>query len=384
MPEQEKVDKILFVIGSLQLGGAERQIVLLATELAKRGKIVKLFSLEGDGPLRQPLEAAGVTVIDSGYNSQAPFWKKLMLLVGSECRLIWVAATWRPKVLHAFLPLTNFMGASAGRLAGVKHIITSRRALGTHQERHPWWAKLDRLTNRLSTTITANSQAVVEDTIRRDHVDRSKIRLIYNGIELIQQPGLEANRESIRHELGLTPDQLAIVCVANLIPYKGHTELLEALAILDSPSIRLFFAGEDRGIAKALMEQATRLGVDRQVVMLGRRQDIPLLLSAMDIGVLASHEEGFSNALLEKLAAGLPVVATTVGGNPEALDDMPNCYLVKPQSPVELAHALGTTINNIAEAKLAACTRKARTLTRYSVNTMVEQYKTLYEEGEIR
>ncbi len=378
MPEQKKVDKILFVIGSLQLGGAERQIVLLATELAKRGKIVKLFSLEGDGPLRQPLEAAGVTVIDSGYNSQAPFWKKLMLLAGSECRLIWVAATWRPKVLHAFLPLTNFMGAFAGRLAGVKHIITSRRALGTHQERHPWWAKLDRLTNYLSTAITANSQAVVEDTIRRDHVDRNKIHLIYNGIELIQQSGLEADRESIRRELGLTPDQLAIVCVANLIPYKGHAELLEALALLGSPSIRLFFAGEDRGIAKALMEQAAQLGIDRQVVMLGRRQDIPSLLPAMDIGVLASHEEGFSNALLEKLAAGLPVVATAVGGNPEALFDMPNCYLVSPQAPTELSIALRKTISDLAEARLAAETRRRRLTERYSVAAMVEKYKELY------
>jgi len=168
--------------------------------------------------------------------------------------------------------------------------------------------------------------------------------------------------------------------VANLIPYKGHSELVEAFARIAAgdPRLKLFLIGKDRGIAQALMSTACRLGVANKINLMGQRSDVPTLLSAMDIGVLASHEEGFSNALLEKLAAGLPVVATDVGGNPEALEDMPNCFLVRPKDPEDLARGLRDAVGSLGADDRNRKIRQSLVRERYSVDAMVDAYERLY------
>lgn len=376
-----KVTKVLFVIGSLHLGGAERQMSLLAIELTKRGKNVQLFSLEKVGPLCEMLESSGVRVIDGGYRSTAPSWMKALMLTRAQLRLCFLALTWKPQVIHGFLPLTNLMTVLAGRFACVRRVITSRRALGTHQERRRGWASFDRLANRLSTVITANSQAVAADVVRRDQVDPAKIECIYNGIEFRLDVRHGTDRATLRDSIGLSDTDIAIVSVANLIPYKGHKELIEALAQLNPawPGIKLVLIGEDRGIGVELDALAKRLGIDENIVWLGRREDVASLLGAMDIGVMASHEEGFSNALLEKLAAGLPVVATAVGGNPEALDGMPGCMLVSPRNAGDLMRGLQYVLqqHNNHETNESQYRRK-RVLERFSVESMVASYERIY------
>jgi glycosyltransferase involved in cell wall biosynthesis len=98
----------------------------------------------------------------------------------------------------------------------------------------------------------------------------------------------------------------------------------------------------------------------------------------MDLGVMSSHEEGFSNALLEKLAAGLPVVATNVGGNPEALENMPNCVLVKPQDAEDLARGLALAIGQLGADEPDRAIRRRLVRERYSVDAMVDAYERLY------
>jgi glycosyltransferase involved in cell wall biosynthesis len=184
----------------------------------------------------------------------------------------------------------------------------------------------------------------------------------------------------MRGSLGLFDDQLAIVMVANLIPYKGHQDLIAAFAGVASedPRLRLFLIGEDRGISSELSRDASERGVGDRVHFLGQRADVAPLLSAMDLGVMASHEEGSSNALLEKLAAGLPVVATDVGGNPEALADMPNCLLVRPQDPEDLARGLRLAIGRLSADEPNRATRRKLVRERYSVDAMVDAYEGLY------
>lgn len=371
---------ILFVIGSFHVGGAETQLSVLAKELVKRGWKVHLFSLESEGPLRKSLDESGVHTYGGGYAPRVSRITKVALLLGAQLQLFALAIKLRPQVLHALLPLTNFMGALAGCLARIETIVTSRRALGTHQERHCWWPWLDRVANALSNVITANSQAVIDDTIRRDRADPSRMHLIYNGIDLKGGFSTSAGRKACRSDLGLADENTAIVFVANLIPYKGHRELIQAFAKVNEryPSIRLFLIGEDRGIGQSLKEFAASLGVERSTTFLGRRTDVPKLLDAMDVGVMASHEEGFSNALLEKLAAGLPVVATNVGGNPEALAGMPDCILVNPKDSDDLARGLATMLSTLSEARQHGEKRRGMVIERYSVQRMVDQHEMIY------
>ena len=196
-----------------------------------------------------------------------------------------------------------------------------------HQDRHPAWKQLDRIANAWSDVITANSRAVAGDTEARDGYDASRIIVIPNGVDFTGIDEACGHRDEARNRLGLSKTDIAIAMVANLIPYKGHRELIEAFARIaaDDHRLKLFLIGEDRGIAGDLIRDARRLGVESRIILMGQRNDVPTLLSAMDVGVMSSHEEGFSNALLEKLAVGLPVVATNVGGNPEALETMPDC-----------------------------------------------------------
>lgn len=374
--------RILFVIGSFGVGGAETQLSTLAAELVKRGWEVHIFSLESHGPLRKILEATGIYIHVGGYSSLAPRSRKVFLLLRAQWRLFLLSIKLSPRVLHAFLPLTNFMGALAGRMAGIGTIVTSRRALGTHQDRHRWWAWFDRVANHYSTAITANSQAVIADTLRRDHVRPEKMHLIYNGLNLAVGRPSSGNRNVIRGNLGLNDKDVALVFVANLIEYKGHRELIEAFARIHAayPFAYLFLIGEDRGIGRSLKELAGSLKVERWIRFLGQRSDVPELLSAMDLGVMASHEEGFSNALLEKLAAGLPVVATNVGGNPEALEGVPYCMLVNARSPAHMAHGLTAMISKLEESRRYCDQRKAMIKSRYSVESMVDRHVMLYDE----
>jgi glycosyltransferase involved in cell wall biosynthesis len=245
---------------------------------------------------------------------------------------------------------------------------------------------LDWTANALSHRITANSQAVARDTEARDGYDLSRIVVIPNGLDFSRFDSVDRCRDETRNKLRLSKSDVAIAMVANLIPYKGHQELIEAFSRVgdDKSRLRLFLIGRDEGMARDLMDTARRLGVADRIALMGQRSDVSLLLSAMDIGVLASHEEGFSNALLEKLAAGLPVVATDVGGNPEALEGMPDCVLIKPEDADDLSRGLASLINRFAATAAGRETRQRLVRERYSVDAMVDAYERLYEDGRKR
>lgn len=375
--------RILFVIGSLAVGGTERQLVLLASRLHARGWNVSVIAMEKTGPLVAALEATGVRVIDGGYRSEAASYVKGPLLALSAIRVLFHALVLRPDVIHSFLPLSNFIGAVAGRLAFVPLVVTSKRALGGHQDRQHFWKWIDRLTNALSGRIVANSRAVARDTQLRDGYDVSRIVVIPNGLELSAFDDTSGSRDILRGQLGLSSAEIAVVMVANLIPYKGHLELIQAFAHLTSEDgrFRLFLVGRDDGIGADLAAEAERLGIRDKIDLTGPRTDIPRFLSAMDVGVMASHEEGFSNALLEKLAAGLPVVATDVGGNPEALEGMPGCVLVRPRDVEDIARGLRVAIGRSGMDEEGRQLRLRLVQERYSVEAMVDAYERLYLEN---
>jgi glycosyltransferase involved in cell wall biosynthesis len=380
MPSHQAKGKILIVLGTLHVGGTESQVALLAEGLTRRGWPVEIYLLEKAGALVGRLEAASIAVIDGGYRStDRRIVRRWSRLIASEADLFWRIVRSRPDVVHCFLPLTNFMGALAGRL-GFVTVMTSRRALGNHQDRHPAWKWIDRAANGFSDVVTANSRAVAEDTAMRDSYDASKIVIIPNGLDFSKFDDVCGDRSETRSALGLLSEHVAIVMVANLISYKGHRDLIEAFARVagTDPRLRLFLIGADRGIASELLGNAGRLGVADRVQFLGPRNDIPSLLFAMDLGVMSSHEEGFSNALLEKLAAGLPVVATDVGGNPEALENMPNCVLVRPQDAQDLARGLALAIGRLGADEPNRAIRRRLVRERYAVDAMVDAYERLY------
>jgi glycosyltransferase involved in cell wall biosynthesis len=372
--------RILLVVSSLNFGGSEGQVAMLAERLKVRGWTVGVFLLEKSGLLVEQLQQAGVFVDDGGYRSNRTKLRKSISICLCEARLIWRIRRLRPDVVHGFLPITNFMSAIAGRLTLVPMVMTSKRSLGRHQDRDPRFKWLDRVANKLSHVVTANSQAVAKDTDARDGYDVSRIVVVHNGVDFVRLDQARHHRSETRIALGLGGEDIAIAMVANLIPYKGHSELITGFARIaaQDPRLKLFLIGRDDGIGQALAESANHLGVSDRINLMGPRSDVPTLLSAMDLGVMASHEEGFSNALLEKLAVGLPVVATDVGGNPEALRDMPDCILVKPQDADDLARGLAEAIGRLGADGQNSKIRQRLVRDRYSVDAMVDAYERLY------
>ena len=344
---------ILFAIGSLAIGGAEKQLALLIKHLGQLNYSCHLFVLEPSGPLKDYLKTFPLTVHSGGYCSKKRWILKILLLIRAQFRILRLVRNLRPDIIHSYLPLTNFMGSFAGRMVNVPGIITSKRALGTHQDRNRGWRLFDMVSSRFSHWITVNSKAVGEDTIKRDKCNPAKIRLIYNGLDLKEfAAGIGSKKES-RAALHLDSEKNVIITVANLIPYKGHADLLKAAAIVVGQFSKSIFllVGEDRGIQKSLEQEARKLGIDGHIIFLGQRKDIPNLMAASDISVLPSHEEGFSNVILESMAAGLPVVATRVGGNPEAVLDGETGWLVAPANPKELAFKIMDLLQDPAKAE---------------------------------
>lgn len=289
----------------------------------------------------------------------------------------------RPNVLHACLPLTNFMGSVAGRLSRVPLIVTSRRALGTHQDRHKGWRFFDSAAILFSKWVTVNSHAVKEDTMKRDHADPSKLILIYNGVDPFPFESTISTRAEMRRELEINFHERVIIVVANLIPYKGHADLLEAASMVlkQIPETIFLLVGEDRGIQKNLERQAIALRILDRVRLMGRRQDVPQILAASDLSVLPSHEEGFSNVILESMAAGLPVVATCVGGNPEAVVDGVTGWLVPPRNPKALAAKMIDLLNNPAKARIWGERGRRRVKEHFATERMVAKHLKLYQSA---
>lgn len=375
MKERERV---LFVLGSLTVGGTEKQVATLAKGLKARGRPVDIFVLEKSGALVARIEQAGIGVIDGGYRSSFSAPRKLIALMLCEVRLFWFLLRHRPDVVHGFLPPVIFFSALTARLTFIRFNVISKRALGTHQDRIPLLKWMDRRANALAHIVTANSLAVARDTEARDGYAASRIVVIPNGLELASIDEARFTREQARRELGLSKDDIAIVMVANIIAYKGHDDLIQAFSrITSKPQLKMFFIGRDDGVGPSLMTLANKLGVANRIITLGQRDDVPYLLSAMDIGVMASNQEGLSNAVLEKLASGLPVVATDIGGNAEALEGMPGCVLVRAHDPDDLAKGISNVIQHLA-LDSGREVRQRLSRDRYSVDSMVDAYEQLY------
>lgn len=367
--------KIIFVIDSLVIGGAELQLVMLAQELHSRGYNCEVFALRSEGPLVDELINSGISVSNGGL----AIGKDRLALILCLFRLWFLILTKRPTVVHTYLPLSNFLGSVMARCAFSPIVITSRRGLGKHQEWNSRWKYLDRISNALSTKISVNSHAVALDTQRRDQADPRKIVMIRNGIDLSRFSLPVGTRDSMRTQLGIGEHEFAWVKVANLVKYKGHSDLLHAFSLIaPRHNTRLFLVGRDRGSLSFLRQLAASLGISDRVVFLGDRGDVPSILSSMDGYVTASHTEGFSNALLEAMASGLPIIATSVGGNPEALQSGSHGLLVPPCDYKALSHGMNTIITDQSLRSRYASSSKSYVFANYSAATMCDSYLSLY------
>ncbi len=195
--------------------------------------------------------------------------------------------------------------------------------------------------------------------------------------------GSQIGRAEARTRWNLRAEQLVLVVVANLIPYKGHADLLEALARAAELLPRcwcLLVVGRDDGYGAALRSQAAHLGLDAHIRWLGSVEALDSILAAADIGIQPSHEEGFSNAILEGMAAGLAMVVTDVGGNPEAAVQGQSGLVVPPRDPAALATALLQLAASIELRGQLGAAATVRATACFGLPRCVAAYAAIYQQ----
>lgn len=376
------MNEIEFIIGSLEVGGAERHLVQIAPELKARGFLVSVRVLSDKITLKPLLEKAGIKV------KVAPGLKFLPKFLRKICRIIFLLSVLvkdffikKDVTRHVFLPEAYLLVALAARIAFSKSpLIMSRRSLNNYQQRRPILGKLEKFFHKYTTLALGNSKAVV-DQLYLEGFEHNKVGLIYNGINTwpyLQLP----EKKSLREKFSIAEETLVFVIVANLISYKGHADLLNAFALIHSQidkPWRLLCVGRDSGILKSLQAQAVKLGISDNVSFLGSRSDSMEIMAASDIGILCSHEEGFSNAILEGMAAGLAMVVTDVGGNAEAVLDLHSGFVVPAKNPELLSQALLTLALSQPRREYFQNMAKERVQQFFTLNRCIDQYVNVYK-----
>jgi glycosyltransferase involved in cell wall biosynthesis len=285
-----------------------------------------------------------------------------------------------PDLLHCYLPAANVIGPLAARLAGVRPVVVSKRALCGYKERFPLLRLVEPLGNRLADVVLVNSDAVRRDVERTERGWEGKFRTIRNGVAEIA-PWTEAGRRAFREREGIPPGAKVVAAVSNFYPYKGHAELMDAApAVLSRhPDARFVLVGRDAGTLEATRRRAAESGFPDAFLFPGDRSDVADFLRAADLFVHPSREEGFSNAILEAMAAGLPVVAFAVGGNPEAVEGGRTGLLAPPRDAASLAAALCALLDEPERARAMGAAGRERAARDFSTGRMAAEYEALYD-----
>jgi glycosyltransferase involved in cell wall biosynthesis len=296
-----------------------------------------------------------------------------------------------PDVVHTQLEFADVLGSIAATRLGIPTIATIHTL-----DRPRRWSKEAAHFRLMAWTLRRRSHRViaVSESARRHVLSKAGLRkrhttTIHNGIDLT--PYLStgtAARVRIRSEFGLPPDADVIVTVAVLRQPKGIDDMLEALVPLveSRPGLRYLIVGD--GSHRAALESKTaQLGLEGSVCFAGQRSDVADMLAAADVFVLPSLTEALPTVIIEAMAVGLPVVATTVGGIPEIVEPGNTGVLVAPAAPAELADAVGRLLGSPRQRHALGLAGRRAAIDKFSIDRqaarLVDEYHVLASRGEL-
>ena len=375
---------VAFIIGSFRYGGAERDLLELARRLDKDRYELHILYAERDGEMLADVEATDAAMRPLGIGS---LMSRTGLRAVRETRAY--LAMHKVQILQGFGVYGSFYAAVIARgLPDVKVIayeFTPVPPAGLKARLfQPWYY-------RRAACIVGNSEAVLKAVSARRGVNGKRLVKIHNGVDA-ERFGAAREEPSVSTPplpgVPATPDlphlpdgALVVGSVGRLNLVKGHEVLIAAWprVVARIPTARLLLVGPAWPDDLERIERAAReSGCAGSIELLGLRRDVPRLLGIMDVVALPSLTEGFSNVVIEAGAAGRPVVATRVGGNPEAIVDGETGLLVPPRDPVALANALVELLGDSSRRKRMGLAARRRVTELYSVERMVEGYDRLY------
>ena len=326
--------RIAFIIDSINtVAGTEKQLIQMINHLGEHGYLPVLICL------RKPSAAFE---IEYNIYEYIELGIKRLFSLKAFGKFIWLVSYLRRRkfdIIQTYFFDATMLGIPAGKIAGVKNLISCRRDLGFWHS--PKLLAALKLPNFFTTRILVNSEEVKKYTSRREKISASRIDVIRNGIDTTSVKPVE-NRKNLLDALGLNNEHYLVGIVANLNrPVKRVDVFIKATALVlkKIPEVSFLVVG-DGYLREELGQLARDLGVKTSLHFLGRRTDIYSVISCWDIGVIASDSEGFSNSILEYMAIGVPAIATQVGGNKEIIKHNKNGLLVRKGDPWDLAEKI--------------------------------------------
>ena len=358
--------RVAQVIWSLGLGGAEQVVIRLAAGLDRKRFEPLVCCLDEPGAFAPQAEREGLEVVSLG--------KRGPVDVRVISRLRGLLRRRGIDVVHTHLWGADFWGRLAARVAGTDVVVTTAHNLDTwkswyHLRLDGWLAQW---TNRL---VAVSNQ--VRNFYEARGVGQGRWEVVYNGVACGDRS--KGPRGPELTALGIGEKDRVVALVGRLVPAKAPEVFLEAIARVARgvPSIKALIIGDGplRGNVEA---HVRRLGLEGRVVLAGLRNDARELVAGANALAFSSHREGLSIAMLEGMAAGVPVIATRVGGTPELIESGVTGVLVPPGEPEALAEALLRVLRSPKEAERLARAARERVRTRFSLTRMVEAYQCVY------
>jgi len=360
--------RVAYVIGGLGKGGAEYQLVELLRHLDRRHVAPTVVSLSADGHWAAAIRALGIPVV------QIPQRHRL------EPRRLWrlrqLLRELRPDVLHTILWSGNSYGRLAALGLGIPVVVAAERNV---IHRPGWQRAMERLLDRSTTAYLTNADAIVDELTGPGGLPSAKMHVVHNGVDLDEFPSFVLDRAPGRRRLGFAPDRRLVAQVGRLELQKDYPTYVAAMALVAEyePDVDFLIVGD--GSERAAIEAAVgRAGIGDRTRFLGLRHDVPALLTAVDVMVLASRWEGMPNVVIEAMAIGAATVATDVGACRTLLGDGAG-RLVRVGDHAAIAAAVRDLLGDRAVREAIAARARRRVEDELSTTRMAAETVGLYD-----
>ena len=318
--------KIRIIIGSLNVGGTEKQLLKIINYLAKKNWEVELICLKEKGILVKYLNKK---IKINNLNIKGLF--KIIRLFKIIFKLFKIFKKNPYTLTHFLLPQAYILGMTSSIIANSKcKLIMSRRSLNFYQKKVIFCRTIEKFLHKKVDKILVNSIAIKKQLINQERVSKKKIKIIYNGIEVKNNKKFKKN------------NNFNIVIIANLIPYKNHHILFNSLNLIKEKlpkNWKLYCLGRDDGIKQNIIKLSKKIKIFNKIIWIETLK-LKNVLSKCNLGILCSKEEGFPNAILEYFKFKLPVIVTDVGGCKEIVKNKKNGILISKNNSLELSKAI--------------------------------------------
>lgn len=372
-PPMTRPKHILHLFVTLPMGGAENLLLSILANLDPERYRSTVCCIRNKDLLGAEVMARGFPLVELGLLNKGGWDQRIVTQLKNLIRQHQI------DLVHSHLFHANLYGRLAASGTKIPAIASIHN---TYNDKRKWHRQLiNYFLARRSTAIIAGSEEIKQDIVRFDRVDPTLIEIIPNAVDLSLSASTLSKQES-RARLELTPENLVLGSVGRLEKQKGHYHLIEAMPQItaEHPQAILLLVGSGRE-ETALQAQALALGVEKNIRFLGTRRDLGDLFRAMDLFVMPSLWEGLSLAMVSAMAAGLPIIATDVGGVGEVLAHGTCGRVVPAMNATALATEILHLVRHPQQATTLANLGKQRAWDHYSDRAMTRRVQSLYDRA---